>query len=128
MPTKHASIDAFLAALTPEQRPIVDKLRELAARAADGVSEHVKWNAPSFCIDGDDRITLGLSPKGVVRIVLHRGAKAQENKRFSFDDPAGLIQWQAADRGVLHFTSFDGLIDKESAVGDIFARWMEMTR
>ncbi|MGQ3138342.1 MAG: DUF1801 domain-containing protein [Sphingopyxis solisilvae] len=128
MPTKHTSIDAFLATLTADQRPIVDKLRELAAHSADGVSEHIKWNAPSFCIDGDDRITLGLSPKGVVRVVLHRGATAPEDKHFSFDDPAGLIRWQAADRGVLHFDSFDDLIDKESAVGDIFARWMETTR
>lgn len=128
MPTKHASIDAFRAALTPEQRAIVDKLRELAARSADGVSEHIKWNAPSFCVDGDDRITLGLNPKGMVRVVLHRGAKAPEDKGFRFDDPAGLIEWQAADRGVLHVTALDDLIDKEAVVSDIFARWMEITR
>lgn len=128
MPAKFASVEAFRAALADDQRRIVDLLRDLAGRSADGVTEHIKWNAPSFCRNGDDRITLGISPKGIVRVVLHRGATAPEDKDFAFKDSAGLIQWQATDRGAMHFASVDELIDKEDAVGDIFARWMEATR
>ena len=27
------------------------------------ITERVKWNAPSFCVDGDDRVTMRLQPK-----------------------------------------------------------------
>ncbi|WP_077147447.1 DUF1801 domain-containing protein [Sphingopyxis sp. KK2] len=128
MPAKIASVEAFRAALTGDQLAVVDRLRALAAASADGVTEHIKWNAPSFCIGGDDRITLGLSPKGVPRVVLHRGVKAKDAADFAFDDPAGLVQWQAADRGVMSFASVAELTDRDYAVGDIFARWMEMTK
>lgn len=128
MPAKVASVEAYRQALTGDQRRVVDGLRALAAASADGVTEHIKWNAPSFCIDGDDRITLGVSPAGVPRVVLHRGVRAKDTAGFAFDDPAGLIAWQAPDRGVMHFAAPDDLEKHECAVGDIFARWMEATR
>jgi hypothetical protein len=28
----------------------------------DGITEHVKWNAPSFCYAGVDRVTFRLQP------------------------------------------------------------------
>lgn len=128
MPRKIVSVEAYRQALAGDQRAVIDRLRALVAASADGVSEHIKWNAPSFGVDGDDRITLGLSPKGTARVVLHRGVQAKDTAGFVFDDPAGLIQWQAPDRGVMHFTALGDLEKHEHAVGDIFARWMEATK
>lgn len=128
MPTKFATVEAYRRALTDDQLIVVDTLRALAAASADGVTEHIKWNAPSFCIDGDDRITLGLSPKGAPRVVLHRGVRSKDMSGFVFDDPAGLVEWQAIDRGVMSFASIEDLTHRKNAVGDIFARWMEATQ
>lgn len=126
MPVKTASIADYLAALAPEQRQIVDMLRSLALNARIGVTEHIKWNAPSFCINGDDRITLGTDTKGRIRIILHRGAKPKDNKDFHFDAPADLVSWPAVDRGLITVESLAMLHAREQDVDDVLRRWMEI--
>ncbi len=90
--------------------------------------EHVKWNAPSFRVGGDDRITLGLQRSGEVRVVLHRGAKSAPAPGFRFEDPAGLARWAAPDRGVILFADEAALAAVEPAFIDLIRRWLEATR
>jgi len=33
------------------------------------ISEHVKWNAPSFCYGGQDRVTFRLQPRGRLQLI-----------------------------------------------------------
>ena len=128
MPVKFASVPAYLEALDPASRVIVDRLRHLASSAADDVTEQIKWNAPSFGIDDDDRITLGTDPKGCVRIILHRGVKPKDASGFHFDAPDALVIWAAPDRGVITVCSDEYLSQNEDGIADIFARWLEATR
>ena len=125
---KGPAVEAWLAARTPEIRSAVERLRALALNAADGVTEHIKWNGPSFCIDGDDRITVGLAPKGGVRAILHRGVKVKDATGFVFWDDSGLIQWVAADRGVVTFADEAAIAARAEAFADICRRWFEATR
>lgn len=81
----------------------VDLLRSLIRDAHPQLVERIRSNAPSFALDEEDRITLGLERKGGVRVVLHRGAKRKDTAGFHFSDPAGLAMWPAADRGVVIF-------------------------
>lgn len=122
------AVDEWLARCDAERAPLVARLRALALAAAPDVTEQVKWDAPSFCVDGDDRITLGLERKGGVRAVLHRGAKVKDASGFAFDDPDGLAKWPAADRGVMQFADDAALAGNEAAVGALFARWLAATR
>lgn len=123
-----ATVEAWLASQAPEIRSAVQRLRAIVLGAGDGVTEHIKWNGPSFCIDGDDRITVGLAPKGGVRAVLHRGVKAKDAAGFVFPDEAGLIRWAAPDRGVVAFADEAALAAKAEAFADICRRWFEATR
>ncbi len=125
---KGPTVEAWLTAQTPEVRSAVERLRALALDAADGVTEHIKWNGPSFCIDGDDRITVGLAPKGGVRIILHRGVKVKDATGFVFPDDSGLIQWAAADRGVVTFADEAAIAASAESLADICRRWFEATR
>ena len=53
-----------------------------------GSREHVKWNAPSFCYAGVDRVTFRLQPGNRLQLVLHRGAKVRDDAAdFRFEDP-----------------------------------------
>ena len=124
---ENTAVAEYLDSLKPGDRAMVDALRALAQAAHPGVTEHIKWNAPSFCVGGDDRITLGLQPKGGVRAVLHRGAKVKDATGFTFADIAGLAKWPAVDRGVLSFKSEAEIAAAAPAIADLFARWLAAT-
>jgi hypothetical protein len=91
------------------------------------LSERIKWNAPSFALGDDDRITLGLERKGGVRVVLHRGAKVQDTAGFVFEDPAKLAKWPAPDRGVIVFAEAAAVEAQAEAFSDLCTRWLEAT-
>ncbi len=118
-------VNSWLAALDPALRPAVDRLRAIVRDAAgDAVVETIKWNAPSFAHRGADRATLNLGPKGALRLVLHRGAKASDAAGVAFADPTGLASWPAPDRGVISFRDADELEAKAGALVDLVRRWM----
>ena len=125
---KGPTVGAWLAARTPDIRSAVERLRAIVLGAGDGVTEHIKWNGPSFCIDGDDRITIGLAPRGGVRAILHRGVKVKDATGFAFADDSGLIQWAAPDRGVVNFADEAAVAARADAFADICRRWLEATR
>ena len=120
------TVEAYRATLAPAVLAMVDRLRGLAAGAHPGLTERIKWNAPSFALGDEGRITLGLERKGGVRAVLHRGAKAKSDG-FAFAEPDGLAAWPAPDRGVLTFASLDEIEARADAVAGLFARWLAAT-
>ena len=107
---------------------MVAPLRALVLAAAPGVTEQIKWNAPSFSLGGEDRITMGIEAKGGVRAILHRGVKVKDAAGFAFDDPAGLARWPAVDRGVLIFKTEAEITDRAVELADLFTRWFAATR
>ena len=121
------SVEAYLDSLKPDVRAAVDALRAIVVEAQPGLVERIKWNAPSFAIGDDDRITLGVAPKGGFRVVLHRGAAAKHDD-FRFDDEDGLANWPAPDRGVVTFADTGEIEARRDALLDLFTRWLAATR
>lgn len=119
-------IEASMAKLGPAQRALAERLRGLIAGAAPGLSERVKWNAPSFMANGDDRVTLNFGPRGDVRVILHRGVVVKKDG-FGFDDPAKLATWPAPDRGVVTLRDEADLDAKAEGLGGLIARWIAAT-
>jgi hypothetical protein len=122
------SIETYRAALDPTTRAAIDALRSLVLSAAPDLTEEIKWNAPSFADDGQDRVTLGLNPKGGYRIVLHRGAKPLDASGFRFSDEAKLAKWPAPDRGVITLKDQAEIETKSAAITALVGRWIEATR
>jgi hypothetical protein len=122
-----AIVDAYVAALDPARRFIVEQLRALLLAVRHDVTEHLKWNAPSYCVEGEDRITLGLDAKGGVRVVLHRGAKPKDLAGFQFVDPSGLVRWAAPDRGILLFRTEEDVTGNREILAELFTRWLDAT-
>ena len=120
-----AAVRAYLERLPEYERATVDALRAIVAASHSGLNERIKWNGPSFALGEEDRITLGLMPKGGVRVVLHRGAKAKEAASFSFEDPDRLATWPQPDRAVLTFQGEESVADRSDQLATLFRRWLE---
>lgn len=124
---KFSTIDQFLASLPADKKEQVQLLRAIIAATHPGLEEHIKWNAPSFMLDGDDRITFNLLNKeNAVKLVLHMGVGRKENKAGApvMAEDSGLVSWQSDIRGVLMFAGAADIESKREAVASIISRWL----
>src|SRR6266545_1401760 len=62
---RYESIDAYLAALPPDQRRALDKLRAQIKAAAPAASESISYGLPTFKLDGRPLAYFGAASKHV---------------------------------------------------------------
>ena len=125
MPSRAADVDRYLRELVHPLKAGVEQLRAAILASDDGITEHVKWNAPSFRYAGDDRATFRLQPGDRLQLVLHRGARIRHDAGdFEFADDTGLLEWVAADRAVVTFQDLDDVAARGSAVVELVNRWV----
>jgi hypothetical protein len=95
-------VPQYLSSLQHSRKSQVEAIRLAILGADAGLSESIKWNAPNFVFEGEDRVTFRLQPGDRVDLVLHRGArKRADSDQFAFADTSGLVRWAAPDRGVI---------------------------
>ena len=122
-------VDEFVDGLTHTRRAEIVQLRDAILAIDLDITERVKWNAPSFCIDGDDRVTMRLQPGDRVELVFHRGAKKRDDaNRFRFDDPTGWVVWASPDRGVVTLADTSETSRRAKRIADLVRAWMLATR
>lgn len=123
---KYSTVTEFLTDLEPNKRDQVDALRKIILDNA-GVTEHIKWNAPSYVYDGEDRITFNMYGEDI-KILVHMGTKRKEDRKAKpvLDDPAGIIKWSSNIRGIISFKDIDDIASKRLALTDILKRWLAM--
>jgi hypothetical protein len=123
---KKPTVDEFLTDL---DHPRIDEIRRIRTGLLAGdaeLGERIKWNAPSFGHDGDDRVTFRLQPGDRFELVFHRGVHKRDDP-FTFDDPDHLITWATSDRGTAVVTV--GMTDHEEArLVALAHRWLQATR
>jgi hypothetical protein len=120
-------VDDYLDALQHARKDEVLALRGLILDYLPELDEGIKWNAPSYGMGGDDRITMRLFPGDRIQLIFHRGAKAGADDFFRFEDPDKLMSWAAPDRGVITFKSAEDMAEKAEALGLAIKRWVAMT-
>lgn len=110
-------------------KKVVVELRDVILSVNKSITEHIKWNAPSFCFDGDDRITFNLSKTDYILLIFHRGAKVKDTKGKDplFQDTTGLLEWLAPDRAVIKFQSTEEVSDKKTALKKVIKLWLAET-
>lgn len=126
---KYKTVEEFLEALEPAKLQQVDLLREIIHKTEPTLIEHIKWNAPSYVLNDEDRITFNLINKqGIVKLVLHMGATRVENKKATpvMNDESGIIEWNSDIRGTISFTSMDDIITKASSLKTIIQSWLSL--
>ncbi len=125
MARREDDVDGFMAALDHALKAGVQQLRAAILASNPGITEVVKWNAPSFRFAGVDRVTFRLQPGDRLQLILHRGAAVRDDAAdFRFEDPSGLLEWVAADRAVITFRDLDDVAAKQATVVDLIGRWV----
>jgi uncharacterized protein YdeI (YjbR/CyaY-like superfamily) len=125
---KYKTVEEFLNGLYSGKREQVDLLRSIILDCGD-LEEHIKWNAPSYVLDGEDRITFNLMNKQqVVKLVFHMGATRKEDKKGSpvMSDESGLIEWSSDIRGMITFTNIEDVTSNLASLKKIIKDWLQI--
>ncbi len=104
-------------------------VRSIILSSNKKITEHIKWNAPSFCFNGDDRITFNLSKKDCIQLIFHRGAKVKEVKgnKPIMEDTTGLFEWASQDRAVVKFFNAEDINSKKNKLKKVVKDWIKLT-
>ncbi|MEQ1646743.1 MAG: DUF1801 domain-containing protein, partial [Pyrinomonadaceae bacterium] len=81
MPPKKSGTEQvadFFAELEHPLNEAMVKVREIILAADDSITEQIKWKGPSFCYNGDDRVTFNVRDNAVL-LIFHRGAKVKDS-------------------------------------------------
>ena len=128
MPNPRETVDQFMARLDHPLKAEIETIRALVLGANTDITEHIKWNAPSFCVGGDDRVTLKLHPPSKIQVVFHRGAKVKAREGFVLEDDSGLLKWAAVDRAIATFVDMQDIETKRETFTRLVDRWVNATR
>lgn len=128
MAAKTTDVAAYLASSTHGRLDEVVALRQALLDGIPGLTERIKWNAPSLGPDGTDRLTFRLQPGDRVELVLHRGTSVRDTAGFAFHDPDGLVAWSTPDRGVIVVRDARDLAERTPSIVATCRRWVEATR
>lgn len=100
----------FFANLDHPLKDAMTKMREIILSVDAAITEQIKWKSPSFCYNGDDRVTFNIRSDKVM-LIFHRGAKVKESHGIGrlIDDP---------------FASLDQVSENEADLRDVVRRWI----
>lgn len=104
----------------------MELLRETILSANADITEHIKWKAPSFCYNGEDRVTFNLHKSDRIVLVFHRGAKVKDTQDFVFKDDTGLLEWVTADRALITLRDMPEIEAKQAALSRLIAQWVQV--
>jgi uncharacterized protein YdhG (YjbR/CyaY superfamily) len=77
----------FLSNFRDKRKPLVEAVLKAIMDECPSLSETIKWNAPTFCYEGKDRLTLMLHKSDRVGVIFHTGAKPKEDKKSAAPVP-----------------------------------------
>ena len=125
---KYSTVADYLADLEADKLRQVELLRSTIFSIKPTLEERIKWNAPSYALNDDDRITFGMNKAGITTLVLHMGATRKEDKKAQpiLTDDHGLVEWKSDIRGLMTFESSQEITEHQSDIADVLKRWLAL--
>lgn len=124
----HQQVLEFMNKLEHPLKEEIQEVRNIILNVNYPITEHIKWNAPSYRMEKEDRITFNLQGKGFFRLVFHCGAKAKDSidVRHLFGNTVEILEWVTDDRAIVKFTSMEDVRTKEKELVKAMAKWLEI--
>lgn len=104
----------------------IEQIRAFILGSVPHITEIIKWNAPSYQVHGEDRLTFNLHSKDRILLVFHRGAKVKDSQNFAFEDRTGLLKWVAPDRATVTIQDKQDLEAKKEALKEVVNQWVKV--
>jgi hypothetical protein len=123
----NTEVSIFLDSLKHPLRSEIESLRKIILKSDAKLEENIKWNAPNYSLNEQDRFTLRILPvKNNVQIILHRGAKKQQplGQKLIETDFKGLV-WKENDRAILTFSEATAIEKAEAELVNVLKLWLE---
>jgi hypothetical protein len=118
-------VDRYVEALEHPLKEGVQQLRMAILASNEQITEHIKWNAPSFCYNGEDRVTFQLHRGDRIQLIFHRGAKRRDNSdEFAFEEHSGLLNWLGKDRAAVTLQDLNDVESNRAAIVELVNRWV----
>lgn len=111
-----AAVEALMATLDHPFKAEVEALRKVIRAAGPKLQERVKWNAPSWHLEGDDLGAFDLWQRDFVQLVLLF-------RHGVVDDPTGLLEGEWKDRRTARFDGMADVRKKKAALAKIVRGW-----
>ena len=126
---KYKNLEDFLSDLPSDKKEQVLELRHYIQSVDPGLEEHIKWNAPSYVKDSEDRITFNvLNKEGLVKLVFHMGANRKEDRKAEpVLQDAPLIEWVSDIRGYMTFKDLQQIKSQETAIKAHVKDWLAIS-
>jgi hypothetical protein len=120
----------FLTKFDDERKPLVEAMLDAINEECPNLTKIIKWNSPTFCDNGKDRMTIMLHKKGLVGLILHTGTKLKEDKKAPhlFHDHTGLLEWNSNIRATITFIDLTDFLSKRHLFKRAVKDWLDETR
>jgi uncharacterized protein YdhG (YjbR/CyaY superfamily) len=127
MTTAHQS---FLTQFDDARKPLVEAMLQAIDEECPDLTKIIKWNAPSFCDDGKDRLTVMLHKIDRVGLILHTGVKPKEDKKAPrlYEDNTGILEWNSNIRATILFVDMTDFLSKRSLFKKAVKQWIDETK
>jgi hypothetical protein len=106
-----------MAALDHPFKVEVQAVRAIIKGVHPGITEQIKWQAPSFSYQGY-LVTFNLWARQHVHLVFHNGAL--------LNDKTGLLEGEYPDRRMLYFKDMAEVQAKQAALVEFIRTWIRL--
>lgn len=120
-------VSDHIGALPPNEREVVQRIREIVLSVSDEIAEQIKWNSPAFYYTGDmkpfdpkeykrDMLVCNLH-RGKILLVFPTGARINDN--------SGILEGKYTDgRRIATIKDLPDLTSKEAALRTVISEWL----
>jgi hypothetical protein len=126
---KYKTLEEFYINQSDDKKAQVEEIRNIILSAEPQLQETIKWNAPNFVFEGQDRLTMNLMNKeGKVKLIFHMGPTKKEDKKADpvMSDTAGLIYWNSDIRGTITFESLQHVKQVRHQLTELIGEWLRI--
>lgn len=110
-------VNQFMAQLDHPFKSEVEMVRRIIKNVNEGITEEIKWKAPSFSYKGY-MVTFNLWEKKRVHLVFHNGAILK--------DKNGLLEGNYPDRRMMYFSNMKDVKKKKAALESFIRQWIKL--